>query len=250
MWTQIAVISVLFCLGASLPRDKRTTPDPFLKDVKAGKHLYCNAPGKPTQVEITYFISGMGLYPGKPLMGMEVYMLTKWTDPRLEHSESVPCMIPDHLSHMIWKPDLFFKEALSAKSVDLPSPSRYLKVYNNGSVIRSQRLFLKNHCFNITKSRRSATCHLSLETYGSNTDAMKIERPEIHSNTPGLTEEGIFTWGFQLKGMPELTDCTKTYKTGTFACWKMTATLERAGGSDDMEVDIIGADVDPNNFDN
>jgi len=232
MWTSgiVFALAVAFVVGDEAAQDQA-----FIKKLSDGDFQFGNPPDGLTEVKTWIYVPGVMIYPDKPIFATEMYFGMKWNDTRLE-SEGEHTL-PDHLRNNIWRPDLFFKESVKVDMTEYPSFSRYTKVKSNGEVKFSMRVFSKSICRDLVSKKNDITCSLTLEMYGQNANRVSIVGPKLYN--PDF--ESIFTPGWKMTDA-DVSDCQKTYPTGTFSCKKITFKMSKLKKDNDSGSNSEGDD--------
>ncbi len=76
----------------------------------------------------------------RDILGMDITLRQMWNDPRLKHdSESQVTLTNKDAWDRIWMPDTFFRNSITERKHDLPTPNQYARVFPNGDVLISER---------------------------------------------------------------------------------------------------------------
>ncbi len=95
----------------------------------------------PTGVKTKLYIRRFSkIYQETDIFGLDFTLHQTWNDPRLRHNnEPYVTLTSRDAWERLWIADTFFRNSITEKTFDLPSPNQYAKVSPNGDILTSQR---------------------------------------------------------------------------------------------------------------
>ncbi|KAK2160624.1 hypothetical protein LSH36_129g06003 [Paralvinella palmiformis] len=157
-----------------------------------------------------------------------IFLRQRWSDPRLNYediSDEDVLTLDSNMVSEIWLPDLFFTNEKKSHFHDVTVPNKFLRIYRNGTIYYSSRVSLTLSCpMKLHKfPMDTQVCNLQMESFAYTTNRLRFI---WDSYSPVEICSGLELPQFSLDNY-HLTDCTKTYSTGSFPCLQVNFILRR-----------------------
>jgi hypothetical protein len=235
----LLIISVVVVTENARAQTPRTTPSMMLESLlsrgydwrdRSRRHGF-NDP--PTNVSVNIYIRRLKIT-GQELEA-EITFRQNWNDHRLaytrEFSDAPP---PGYLSpnpmdksRVIWQPDTFFQNAYDLKVENVPSTNEMIRIYPNGDVLSSQKIYLKTTCpMEFERFPNDVLkCSLEFASYAHTTQDIIYEWKK---DTPVQQKVGL------ARSLPDFTldsvtteNCSSKTNTGEYSCLRMIMNFQR-----------------------
>jgi len=159
--------------------------------------------------------------------GLQITFRQLWVDPRLQYSAPSLAFVTVPLKDMekVWKPDTFFRNSLEGRKHGILQDNSYIRIFPNGSVLYSQRLFLTLSCpMDLRRFPfQSLECKLQIASYGyTKKDIVYSWR----SSDPVQLVRSLYMPGYYLSTYKS-DYCDVTTSTGEYSCLNLVFGMEK-----------------------
>ncbi|OWF41299.1 Gamma-aminobutyric acid receptor subunit alpha-6 [Mizuhopecten yessoensis] len=146
--------------------------------------------GDPLEVQIDILLRSMGPISERDMVyTMDIYFRQRWMDERLATNTSIENIsVSIKLLEKIWYPDTVFFNGRKSSLHLIPTPNRFIRIGNNGSMYLSQRLTVR------------AICQMKLQNY-----PLDFQICPLHIGSFAYsTKDVIYVWRYGAAASVEL----------------------------------------------
>ncbi|XP_047470974.1 glutamate-gated chloride channel-like [Penaeus chinensis] len=194
-----------------------------LKQESYNLNIRPSVDGGPTQVKLQAYIRDISVDDAKMEADIVLTFRMAWNDHRLAFSTARMNYVNILEPHLAWLPDAFFKNAITTQ-LEAIYPESYLRVFQDGHIIYSTRMTLKQRCpMNLVSfPHDSQSCVIRIASYGYTAADVNFTM----SSQEVQIADNLNVEKFTLEGV-ETSYCTSKTTTGEYSCAQININLSR-----------------------
>eukprot|EP00794_Sanderia_malayensis_P020505 gene20505-22523_t len=184
-----------------------------------------NITGGPLELRVELHIAKLdGISTKKQSYDSDVYLRMFWKDTRWCHNETEDITISGDPHESIWRPDLYFENAMTTEKYEIAKFNYFMRIRKDGSVISSMRAKVVGKCPQnvIYFPFDSQHCEMVIESYGHIKNHLNLKWRHLSP----VTIRNRKLQQFQISRIT-IEENHVTYTTGHFSRLKVHFYLER-----------------------